>query len=85
VYQVEETNLSTYSISSINDIHLRSGKVLSKDTPLVIEEIEREIRRKNGISIVEERSDSQDNQDLIHLFQKGYLFNNLNLLLNMIS
>ena len=65
MYQTKETNSSTYSISSVNDIHLRSGKVLSKDTPLVIEEIEREIPRKTDISIVEEPSDSQDNQDSI--------------------
>jgi len=68
VYQTKETNLSTYSISSVNDIHLRSGKVLSKDTLLVIEEIEIEIPRKAGISIVEEPSDSQDNQDSIPPF-----------------
>lgn len=68
MYQTKETNLSTYSISSVNDIHLRSGKVLSKDTLLVIEEIEIEIPRKAGISIVEEPSDSQDNQDSIPPF-----------------
>ena len=46
-------------------MHLKSRKVLSKDTPLVIEEIEREIPRKTDISIVEEPSDSQDNQNSI--------------------
>ena len=40
VYQTEETTLPTYSISFVHDIHLRSGKILSKDSPL-IEEIER--------------------------------------------
>ena len=57
VYQTEETNLSTYSISFVHDIHLRLGKILSKDSPLVIEEIERESPKKTGISIVEEPSD----------------------------
>jgi len=28
----------TYSILPINDVHLRSGKVLKKDSPLIIEE-----------------------------------------------
>ena len=74
MYQTEETNLLTYSISFVNDIHLRSGKVLSKDTPLVIEEIEREIPRKTDISIVEEPSDSQDNQDSIPPFLERLSF-----------
>jgi hypothetical protein len=64
----------TYSISYVNDIHLRSGKVLSKDTPLVIEEIESEIPTKNGISIIEEPSDSQDNQDSIPPFLERLSF-----------
>ena len=66
-----------YSISPVNDIHLRSWKVLSKDTPLVIEEIEREIPRKTDISIVEEPSDSQDNQDSIPPFPERLSFQQL--------
>ena len=38
-YNVEEaTYFSTYSILPIQDIHLRSGKVLHKDSPPIIEE-----------------------------------------------
>jgi len=39
-YNVEETTLfPTYSILPIQDIHLRLGKVLQKDSPPIIEEL----------------------------------------------
>lgn len=38
-YNVEEaTYFLTYSILPINDVHLRSGKVIHKNSPLIIEE-----------------------------------------------
>jgi len=38
-YNVEEaTYFPTYSIIPINDVHLRVGKVLHKNSPLIIEE-----------------------------------------------
>ena len=38
-YHVEEaTYYPTYSILPIQDVHLRSGKVLQKDSPPIIEE-----------------------------------------------
>ena len=85
MYHTKETNLLTYSISSVNDIHLRSEKVLSKDTPLVIEEIERQIPRKTDISIVEEPSDSQDNQDSIAPFPERLSFQQPEIFPSMIS
>lgn len=74
VYQTEETNLPTYSISYVHDIHLRSINILSKDSPLVIEEIERESPKKTDISIVEEPSNSQDNQIQILFFPERLSF-----------
>ena len=74
VYQTKETNLPTYSISSIHDIHLRLGKILSKGSPLVIEEIERESLKKTSISIVEEPFDSQDNQNPVPPFPERLSF-----------
>ena len=39
VYNTEEgTIMPTYSILPIKDIHLRSRKVLQKDSPIIIEE-----------------------------------------------
>ena len=58
----------------MEDRHLRLGNIFSKDTPLVIEEIEREIPRKTDISIVEEPSNSQDNQDSIPHFWERLSF-----------
>ena len=74
VYQTEETILPTYSISSVHDIDLRSENILSKDSPLVIEEIEKESPKKTDISIIEEPSNLQDNQDSIPPFPKRLSF-----------
>jgi hypothetical protein len=36
-YNVEEGTLPTYAIVYVQDIHLRSGKTLHKEPPIVVE------------------------------------------------
>ena len=74
VYQIEETILPTYPICFVHDIDLGSGKILSKDSPLVIEEIEKKSPKKTCISIIEEPSDLQDNQNSIPPFPESLSF-----------
>jgi hypothetical protein len=38
IYNVEEGTFPTYAIVFVHDIHLRSGKTLHKESPIVIEE-----------------------------------------------
>jgi hypothetical protein len=63
IYNVEEGTFPTYSIVSVQDIHLRSGKTLHKESPILIEEKEKEeIPNKTGTTIAHKSIETQKDQ-----------------------